>query len=98
LVRPVELGFGFFELTTPEMGTLPQTVAALAVALDKSRAPGRPGLGEIHVDLETSRPVRDVGFPVPRAPPKALADTPFDVEFVHVSLVLYLSAKLTLSP
>ena len=36
----------------------------------------------------TSRPMRDVGLPLLRAPEEALADAPFDVEFVHVPLVL----------
>ena len=61
-------------------------MAALAVALNKCRAPGWPGFGEDHVDLEVSRPVRDVGLPVPRSLQEALADTPFSVDVVNISV------------
>ncbi len=71
------------------LGALPQVVAALAVAFDQCRAPGRSGFGENHVDLEASCAVRDVSLPVPRSPQKALANIPFDVEFVYVSFVLH---------
>jgi hypothetical protein len=37
--------------------------------------------------------MRDVGLPLLCAPQEALADTPFDVEFVYVSLVLHLAAR-----
>jgi len=68
-------------------------VAALAVALNKRGPPGWPGLGEDHVDFEAFCPVRDVGLPITRLFQKALADIPFDVEFVHVSPVLYFTPR-----
>ena len=66
-------------------------MAALAIAFDKCGTPGWSGFGENHVDLEMFCRVSNVGFPIPCALQKALTDIPFDVEFVYVSLVLYLT-------
>jgi hypothetical protein len=73
------------------LGPLPQIVAALSVAFNQDSVLRWPGTGEDYVDLEVFRPVRDVRFPLLRLPQEALADPPFDVELIHISLVLNLA-------
>lgn len=75
------------------LSTLLQVVAELVVALDKCSGVGRAGFREDDVDLEVLGRVLDVGFPLLGSPQKALVDTPFDVELVHISLVLYLTPR-----
>jgi hypothetical protein len=70
-----------------------QVVAALVVALDKCGGVRRTGFREDDLDLEVIGRVLDVSFPLLGSPQKALADIPFDVELVHISLVLYLTPR-----
>ena len=68
-------------------------MAALAIAFYKCDAPRWSGLGENYIDLEMSHTLLDVGLPVFCALQEALADTPFDIEFVCVASALDLPSR-----